>query len=385
MTSLRLAVSSLVLVGAVVLRADDAPTAKDTQAVRNEIMRLDCVKPLPSLRPWNNVSFSYELGLNIRTTFKGFGAPLNTFAGSNPGPATHPANHQYDDGYNKIDSTGNDHSAQQGFADTTTFWGYQNASQWNHVNNTIEMHSSHPGQVSDVSNNDPRQGFESAYERIICEHKRWYWGVEAGFGYTAIDLNENRTLIAPVITTTDAYAIPFDEVRGTNSVPAAPYNGPFNGDFGSSLLGDIPMRTVAENGQFAVLLANRHFDANVWKLRLGPKLHVPVNNRLEFAFGGGLSVGVIASHFNFSEQVVFPSSLGGGLSPTFQGSSQAGGTLFGPYLNGLVVVPLTPDSRAFAGVKWEDLGKYNHSIGTHVAQLDFTDAVSVSIGFAIGF
>jgi hypothetical protein len=385
MTSLRLAVSYLVLLGAVVLRAEDAVPGKEEKALRLEIMRLDTVKPLPSLRPWNNVSLSYQLGLNTRATFTGFGTAANNYSGSNPGPNTRPANHEYDDGYNKIDSTGNDHTAQ-GFPKTTTYWGYENDSQWNHANNTISMHSSHPSQFGDVSNDDPRSGFELAYERMIGEYKHFYWGLEATFGYSLIDLNENRTLTAPVITTTDTYAIPFDAVIGTNSVPAAPYHGPSDGTLGTSLLSDTPTRSVAGNGELTTLVANRHLDANVWRLHFGPKLHVPVNNRLELAFAGGLSVAVVDSHFNFTDQVFFPGSLaGGGAQPATRGSSQAEGALAGPYLSSLLIVPLWPDSRIFAGVQWEDLGKYHHSIGGHVAQLDFTDAISVSIGFGVGF
>jgi hypothetical protein len=377
---------SSVLLGALVLRAENGPNSKEEEAVQREIVRLDAIKPRPSLRPLNNVSLSYQLGLNMRATFTGFGTSVNTFAGSNPGPATHPANHEYDDGYNRIDSTGNNHSSQQGFANTTTFWGYEHDSQWNHADNTISMHSSHPTQFGELSNDDPRHGFEIAYERIMGECQHFYWGIEGSFGFTTIDFNESRTQIAPVLTTTDKYAIPFDEVIGTNSVPASPYHGPFEGDLGSSLLSDIPNRTVAPNGEVATLVAQRHLDANVWRVHVGPKLHVPVNNRLELQFAGGMAIGVVDSHFNFTEQVFFPSSVGGG-GPQLvqQGAAQTEGANVGPYLSGQLVVPLWPDSRIFAGVQWEDLGKFHNSIGSHTAQIDLRDALSVSFGFAVGF
>jgi hypothetical protein len=386
MTFLRfLAISSLVIIGADSLRADDGPLSKDEEAVRREIARLDSIKPLPSIRPLNNVSFSYQLGLNVRATFKGFGTAANTFGGSNPGP-NGPGNHEYDDGYNRVDAEGNDHSAQ-GFPNSTTYWGYVNSSQWNHANNTVEMHSSHPSAFGDVSNDDPRHGFEIEYERVIGEHEHWYWGIEAAIGYSIIDINENRTVVAPVLTTTDAYAIPFDPVIQSNSIPQAPYQGPYQGSLGTSLLTNIPNRTVAPNGEVATLVANRHLDANVWRVHVGPKLHVPVNNRLELAFAGGVSVGVVDSHFNFSEQVIFPSSLSGisGQPPRTQGASEEQNALVGPYLAGSLVIPLTPDTRLFGGVQWEDLGRYHHSIGAHTAELDFSDSLSVSFGFSIGF
>src|SRR5262245_36064702 len=123
MTSMRLVLICGLLTTTCAYAEDGASPNKDNAAVQRKI---DAAKPCPPVRPLNNLSLSYELGLNINTTFKGFGA----FRPNNPGPATSGANHTYDDGYNKIDSQGNDHSAQ-GFPNTTTFWGYQNDSQWN--------------------------------------------------------------------------------------------------------------------------------------------------------------------------------------------------------------------------------------------------------------
>jgi len=254
------------------------------------------------------------------------------------------------------------------------------------------MHSAHATGFSDISNDDPRHGFEISYERLMHEYEHMYWGIEASFGYSVIDLNENRTLVAPVVTTTDVYAIPPDPVfvdpegNPTYSVNGAPYSGPYTGSFGSALLGDIPTRSIAPNGEVAALIATRHLDANVWRVHLGPKLHVPVNNRLELAFAGGVSVGVVDSHFNFSEQVVFPSSLSGvSQPPRTQGASEEQNALVGPYLAGSIEIPLTPHARLFGGLQWEDLGRYHHSIGAHTAQLDFSDSLSVSFGFNIGF
>ncbi|MGZ4988899.1 MAG: hypothetical protein ACXWBP_12695, partial [Limisphaerales bacterium] len=328
------------------------------------------------------VSMSYQLGLNIRTGFKGFGGSPPS---ANPGPATHPANHSYDDGYNNIDEQGNNHSG--GFPNTTTFWGYQNDSQWNHTANTISMHSSFTQPFGEIKNDDPRQGFDLADERIIGQSEKLYWGIEASFGFTKIDVNENSTTTSPVLVTTDAYAIPQDQFFDTFSVPAAPYNGPFSGSSGTSLLGDIPMRTVAPNGDFATVVSDRHFDANVWQLHLGPKLHIPICNRLELDFAGGLGVAVFDSTFSFHEQVFLPASvsLSNGATSTQHGSSDSVGVVAGGYLAGNIVIPIYPDERIFIGAQWQDLGTYQHRIGPHVASVDFTDAISINVGLTVSF
>ena len=362
---------------------DRGPISKDEEALQREIVRLDAVKPRPPIRQLNNVSFTYQLGLNIRTTFKGFGA----FQPKNPGPATYPGNHTYDDGYNYVDAQGNNHS-DQGYPNTTTYWGYQHDSQWDHVANTISMHSAASQPLADVKNDDPRHGFDLAYERIIGQSEKLYWGVEASFGFTKIDVNEDKTVTAPVLVTTDSYAIPKDLVFDTYSVPPAVYNGPFSGDFGTSLLSDIPMRTIAPNGDVAMVVSDRHFDANVWQLHLGPKVHIPVCNRLELDFAGGLGVAVFDSSFNYQEQVFVPGSVnltGGATSTVQRGSGDSLGAILGGYFSGNIVIPLYPDERIFIGVQWQDLGTYQHRIGTHVAQVDFTDAISVNFGFGVSF
>jgi hypothetical protein len=383
MTSLRLALIAGFMTAACAYAQNGGPPSKDEEALQREIVRLDSVKPRPPIRPLNNVSFSYQLGLNIRNTFKGFGA----FQPKTPGPATYPANHTYDDGYNSIDAQGNNHSAQ-GYPNTTTFWGYQNDNQWDHTANTISMHSAASQPLADVKNDDPRHGFELNYERIMSQGEKMYWGIEASFGFTKIDVNEDKTVTAPVLMTTDKYAIPQDLVFDTFSVPPAAYNGPFSGDFGTSLLSDIPMRTIAPNGEVATVVSDRHFDANVWQLHLGPKFHLPVNNHLELDFAGGLNVAVFDSVFSYQEQVFLPASvsLTGGSSSTKQrGSSDSLGAVAGGYLAGNIVIPIYPDERIFIGVQWQDLGTYEHRIGSHVAQVDFSDAISVNLGFGISF
>ncbi|MDB6058382.1 MAG: hypothetical protein JWO95_2226 [Verrucomicrobiales bacterium] len=383
MTSLRLVIVAGVLIAGFANAQENEPFSKSEEAVQREIARLNAVKPLPPIRPLNSFSLYYELGLNIRTTFKGFGGYRIT----NPGPASSGANHTYDDGYNYVDSTGNNHS-DQGYPNTTTYWGYKNDSQWNHSANTISMHSAASQPFADVKNDDPRQGFQMAYERIICQSEKWYWGIETSFGFTKIDVNEDKTVTAPVLVTTDAYAIPQDLVFDTLSVPAAPYNGPFAGSLGTSLLSDIPMRSVAANGQMATVVSDRHFDANVWQLQLGPKLHLPICNRLELDFAGGVGLAVFDSSFGFREQVFLPASSSltpEDNPPTQRGSSESLGVLVGGFLAGNLAVPIYPDERIFVGVKWQDLGTYQHRIGSRVAQVDFTGAISVNIGFGVSF
>src|SRR5881628_3276490 len=52
----------------------------------------------------NRVSIGFQLGFNLNAKFKHIGGFP---AGSNPGSTNAASNHFYDDGYNLVDSTGN--------------------------------------------------------------------------------------------------------------------------------------------------------------------------------------------------------------------------------------------------------------------------------------
>src|SRR4051812_3624863 len=72
--------------------------------------------------PINRFRLSYRPGFIINAKFK-------TLSGLNqandPGAAARPLNHNYDDGYNRVDSANNDHGGSLG----TWNWGYEDPSQ----------------------------------------------------------------------------------------------------------------------------------------------------------------------------------------------------------------------------------------------------------------
>src|SRR5262245_15042703 len=109
-------------------------------------------------QPLNRFGLSYRAGFNITAKFKnlaGF-SRLN-----NPGPATGGADHFYDDGYNRVDSSGNANGL-------TWFWGYQNASQVP-GDGFLYMHSVSSAQASASKDKDgdPQHGLELTYNRQL--------------------------------------------------------------------------------------------------------------------------------------------------------------------------------------------------------------------------
>src|SRR3954467_6449277 len=69
----------------------------------------------------NRVSIGFQLGFNLNAKFKHVG---RFPAGTNPGSTNGLSNHFYDDGYNLVDSAGNQHFNGVGTTQGTWNWGF---------------------------------------------------------------------------------------------------------------------------------------------------------------------------------------------------------------------------------------------------------------------
>ena len=128
------------------------------------------------------------VGLNIGADFKTKGT--FNISGNKPGSGI------YADGYVRPD--------QSGDPVYTGYWGYNNASQYNPVANTLSMHgaSSYATSGASSENGSAFAGFDLAYGDNL-----WYWkharvGWELGFGLLPISLTDSKPMSASVNQTT---------------------------------------------------------------------------------------------------------------------------------------------------------------------------------------
>src|SRR5215472_12719714 len=70
----------------------------------------------PKEQHLNFVSLGFQLGFNLKTSFKHIG---RFGAATNPGSTNGLSNHFYDDGYNLIDNNGNEHFNNGSFTEGT--------------------------------------------------------------------------------------------------------------------------------------------------------------------------------------------------------------------------------------------------------------------------
>ena len=316
----------------------------------------------------NRFSLGARFGLNFKADFRNTPAPIPRNPAVNPGPAAGGVDHTYDDGYVLLDSSGN----AGGF---TWNWGYQNASQV--VGDTMQFHARQPNTAVGPSNEkvaaDPQYGAELTYQRVIGPLPRMSsgrWGLEAGFGYTDLDLRSERSGVGrSTLITTDTFPL--------NGVlpPGAGYNGTFAGP--GALLGDTPTRTVASNVQSS----NQKLSGQVYGLRLGPFAEWNFTPQWSLSTSVGLSLAPAYVDYDFSET----NRLAGGGTSVARGHSSKSELLYGPYVGAMLRYDFTERWGVYVGAQFQSLTDLDQSIGARTARLDQSATVYGTVGVSWRF
>lgn len=165
---------------------------------------------------------------------------------SDPGDAVAGIDHEYDDGYVRVDSSGN-------FGNLTAYWGYDDASQ---VSGTdLLFHSLQPteGFIGEREIDDI-PGLELEFRYIFWEEENRNLGLDFGVGF--LSKKQSQTDGFDLNAIEDAYDATMP------ALPAPGYRGGFD-DF-TSLISDIPTRsTTVLSGT-----GSREFGATMWTLRV---------------------------------------------------------------------------------------------------------------------
>jgi len=297
-----------------------------------------------------------RFGMNFKADFHNNASYFNAV---NPGPATPGADHTYNDGYVLVDSSGN-------AGGLTWNWGYKNSSQV--AGDTMQFHAIQSSSSSSATD-DPQYGAELIYQRVIGRLpflSSGRWGLEAGFGFTELDLRDNRS--GTMSVTTDTYQL--------NGVlpPSAGYNGTFVGP--GALLGDTPTRTT----EFAALTSHQKLSGQMFSLRLGPFAEWNFTPKLSLAASVGLTLAPTMVDYDFSETVALASG-------TFAESGHSSKTklLYGPYVGGMLRYNFNKNWGVYVGAQFQNLTDLEQSVGGHTARLDPGATVYGTVGASWSF
>ncbi|MCD6338187.1 MAG: hypothetical protein J7M29_02240 [Verrucomicrobia bacterium] len=309
------------------------------------------------------VTFGPRFGFNIKVDFET--APA--LAPINPGPsAGGGVDREYDDGYVRVDSTGN----QGG---RTWNWGYENPAQVDLSNDAISMHAvtgMSAVQRKDITD-DPHPGGEISVSRVIGKFGGALWGLEGGFGYTAVSLDDARSFGTTITSVTDTFSL------GGIVPPAAPYHGSFQGP--GPKIGDEPARNVETRA--VTVTGSRSVDTDAYGIRFGPFLDVPMGEPLSLQLSGGLLVQYLDTDFTVRETLVFEDS-----SRRNQGGSKTSRDwLVGGYARGQLSLDLSERVGIYAAAEYQLLEDTDIRAGGSRATLSIGEAVYGSGGVIIRF
>jgi hypothetical protein len=305
---------------------------------------------------WNHFGLDLRVGFNMQAKFS---EPSGSLGGLPPGPGAGIAlNHQYNDGYVNVDSSGNK-------GGVTWNWGYQNPSQIS--GGDVLMHATGAGSGgSDRVTDDPNIGLDFNYVRDFVHAKWGQFGIKAGFGYTPVNIRDKNPIGMSTETITDKY--PLNGV----TAPLAPYTGSASGP--GPVLGSEPISRSISESPAGEAFGDHDLSASVFDFRLGPSFNFPVAKWLSVQVGGGLAVGVVDGHFTFSE-------FGAPGAPGVSGSDTHTGVNPGAYGELGLAFRLCHSASIFTGVQYEYLGDFQQTAAGRTADLDLGATIFYELGF----
>jgi hypothetical protein len=334
------------------------------------------IKLEPPVEPnKNRFGIGYRGGFNFTALFKNVGNNGRRNAAPNPGPDAGGANHYYDDGYNLVDVRDNDFGV-------TWNWGYKNASQLP-GNDTIEMHRTTPTSTDSTTHDDDAQhGFELTWDRELGRVKdgKWAWGLQGAFGWTDIEIKDERNLSTGVRTVTDIY-----DLGGVNpNVP--PFSTEYPGHAGNyegpgPLIDDTPDRSITRDSVGSTVRGTRDFDGDLFSFRAGPYIDIPLDDRWTIALSAGFAVGVVEGEYQFTQLVTTPVG-----TQRQSGRGRETEVMFGGYLSGTIHCKIDEHWGLFINGQYLGLaGDYEAKARNQKIELDMARTAFFSAGVTFSF
>ena len=279
----------------------------------------------------------------------------------------------YDDGYVREDQTGN----AGGY---TSFWGYNNASQYNAAAGTLDMHRitsfTSTGHGSSQQDGGPFPGFDMAYGDNL-----WYWkharvGWELGFSLLPVTIKDSNPMSVSASQMTYTYHV--GNSLGV-PLPQAPYQGNSSGL--GSIIPDTHDPPSTESDLKGTVTGTQELDLEVYTLRLGPSFYWDVNDYLGFSFGAGPAVGLVSGNYKFNQIVSVPATAtSAGISTHDSGEFSSTQVTYGGYVNGMLLYHVINDADFYLSAQYMPMGSTTFSDSGREGKLNLGGQVYVSLG-----
>ena len=312
--------------------------------------------------PLNRFTLGGTIGFNFKASFRKTPSAPSAI---NPGPAAGGSNHAYDDGYVRLDSSGDS-------GGLTWNWGYQNSAQV--VGDSMHFHASDPnpafaGYNRKVSD-DPQYGLELMYQRVIGPvSSAGRWGFEAAFGYTDMDIANTSSGPGQNRLTTDIYPL--------NGIlpPGAGHAGNFVGP--SALLGDTPTRNITTDA----LTSRENLSGQLLNFRLGPFVEWSFTPKLSLGVSVGPALTPASVDYGFTETTL----LAGGGTGVARGYFSHDELLYGFYAGATLQCDFSHHWGAYIGGRFQHLNSMEETVAGRTARLDLGATIQATIGIRYRF
>ena len=306
--------------------------------------------------------------IGLKTEFTGLGKFNSNF---NPQPTGGGQNYNYDDGFVRVDSSGN-------LGGKTWNWSHDSYTPVNSdsIDFSITNSVSNGRTDEDAS---AKAGVEiyTYYDMGAAaipglQQRGARWGFRGGLHYAHINVDSNNSIRSDLSTLTDSFAL--DGVIA----PPAPYEGSFNGP--GPLISDSPTRTITIGGQ-ALVAGSRHLDVHLTTLNFGSYLEVPVAPKFDLMFEAGASAAVAAGSYDF-QSATTATGLG---TQASSGSSSDTNVLAGFYLGLGGTYQLSDKWSLQAAGRYQCMEDFKLGANGSNASLSFDSAFVLSVGALYSF
>lgn len=320
-----------------------------------------------------------SLWLNTRVTF-------GAHAGADPaaGPKS---DRFYDDGFNRVDASGNLGDGAFGpLASRTGYFGFSNDSQVDLRAGTLALRRVRLA-GGDYLSATPETEQPAWHAALRVSLRRGApvgrdWGVELGFDTVKLHAASADGLPAALRVLTDTYAL------GGVVPQRAPYSGRFTSIPGDQRIGDTPARSVSTVA--GTLAGSRDFAARSMALQLGPWLEFgqartqPAATERERWFlrlRGGVARLATRASFRTAEQVQAPGLTG---AAPVTASAERRRSDWGAFAGLTLRRSFNPRVAAFGGVEALWGSRMTIAQADRYARLDLSKTMLVQFGLEIG-
>jgi hypothetical protein len=299
-------------------------------------------------------------GFNLDAEFSV--TPNFNISRSQPGAAGVPgADHFYDDGYVRVDQTGN----AQGY---TSFWGYNSPDQV--IGDTLTLHSSQSfaAEAGAASNGDgSAAGVEMVYGGLPWRHNDARIGWEFGFGWLPVSIDANHALAGEVSRTVHRFN------TGGIIMPTAPYSG------GDSGIGPT-IRDVAEalpnDSAAASLTGEQTLDTDLFLFRIGPVINWDLSRRAALSVSAGGAVGFLTGDLKFRDTL----AIEDGGTALNTGKVDDSDVAFGGFITTTFTYRVEEHGDLYLSLQYLPMSSFAIEGGGRRAELDMLGSVFISAG-----